>query len=110
MRAKATQDIWARRVAAWRQSGKSAEAFAEEHGLSDATLRWWSTRLRKVAVVPAKPEARLARVVVKEEAPQRGLPLVLEFARGLRIVVSGDTDRDALALVLDVLVGGEKAR
>ena len=60
-----TQAKWAVRVSEWRQSGKSAEEFAEGRGFEGSTLRYWSSRLKHGTdtVPPETPPVRMARVV-----------------------------------------------
>ena len=66
---------WEERVRAWRASGLPAEEFATSRGFAEATLKWWSYRLRKqqapkfielVPKVAAAPVAsRVAEIVVE---------------------------------------------
>src|SRR6266566_3565116 len=60
-----TQTKWAARVSEWRQSGKSAEEFAEGRGFEGSTLRYWSSRLKHGTdtVATETPPVRMARVV-----------------------------------------------
>lgn len=63
---------WARRVAAWRASGRTSTQFAEEQGFSRGSLRYWSSRLGRIAKAPianvaaakSEPRVAMARVVV----------------------------------------------
>jgi hypothetical protein len=38
---------WGELVAGWESSGRSAEEFASEHGISGKMLRWWKTELAR---------------------------------------------------------------
>lgn len=49
MRTKHTREKWADRVRAWRESGLSAEAFAEGKDYAASGLRWAASRLREEA-------------------------------------------------------------
>ena len=49
MRKKESQDVWERRVARWKKSGLSCEAFADREGVRPATLAWWRSELRRRA-------------------------------------------------------------
>jgi len=49
MRTKHTREKWAERVRAWRESGLSAEAFAEGKDYAASGLRWAASRLREEA-------------------------------------------------------------
>ena len=49
MRARESQEVWERRVARWKKSGLSCEAFADREGVRPATLAWWRSELRRRA-------------------------------------------------------------
>ena len=105
--------IWSKRVAEWRESGLTAAAYCEKHGVGLSALRHWSHRLGRRSAAPATGGAttvRLARIVsiaataatapTAEAGPRSSL--VLEV-RGARIMVDVGFDRVTLAEVLDVL-------
>lgn len=105
--------IWAQRVAEWRESGLTAAAYCEKHGVGLSALRHWSHRLGRRSTASATGGAttvRLARVVAiaatagmaptAEASPRPSL--VLEVG-GARIMVDVGFDRATLAGVLDVL-------
>ena len=109
---------WRERVAAWRTSGKTAEAFAKEGDFEATTLRYWASRL-KSRKAPASPTSDtpnrvpMARVVRRRsrstEAGQRrdeGTALVIAVGEA-RIVIGRDFDP---ALLRDVVaaLGGKK--
>lgn len=90
----ASSETWARRVAEWRASGKTAEAFASGRGFAGNTLRWWASRLGRRA--PAIVQ------VVRAAPPPRDA--ALELAVGdVRVLVRAGFDRALLAEVLGVL-------
>ena len=93
---------WREHVSAWRASGLAAHAFAKTLGVHASTLYYWSQRVSGAAPkrrsLPS-PAPRLARV---ERTSVARRDVVIETGR-LRICVSAETDRAALALVLDVL-------
>jgi len=90
----ASSEIWAKRVAAWRASGQSADEYAAGRGFAGSTLRWWSSHLGRRG--PA-----LVRVVPIAERPRDA---TLELSVGdVRVLVRADFDRGLLAEVLDVL-------
>ena len=101
----AAAETWAKRVEAWRASGKRAEEFSRREGYAASTLRWWASKLRHE--VPAAPEVRLARVVRTMTATPTAstvAAIVIEASpTGTRIAVGPGADRDTLAMVLDVL-------
>ena len=104
----AAAETWARRVEAWRASGKRAEEFSRREGYAATTLRWWASKLKHET--PAAPEVRLARVIrtgAATPAPSLASPaatIVVEVgAMGARVAVASGADRETLAMVLDVL-------
>jgi len=104
----ASAQVWAKRVAAWRASGASADAYAAGRGFAGATLRWWSSRLGREgtrAVHDERPttEVRMARVV-RAAAPPTAMGIVVEL-RGARVLVPVGADRATLEVVLAALGG-----
>lgn len=85
---------WRDRVASWRASGLTADEFCARHGGAPTTLRTWSSRLKRTA-----PAVRLMKVVATES--RRGT-LVVEIGDA-RVHVAATTDRELLAMVVDVL-------
>ena len=89
----ASSEIWAKRVAAWRASGQTADEYAAGRGFAGSTLRWWASHLGRrtpaiVQVVRATPARDAA----------------IELAVGdVRVLVRAGFDRALLAEVLDVL-------
>jgi hypothetical protein len=65
-----TEVKWSERVRGWRESGRTAEQFAEGQGFEASTLRYWASRLRakQAGSAPAgeppreTPRVRLVRV------------------------------------------------
>jgi len=77
--ASRTEEVWAQRVAAWRASGLSSEAFSRGREFTAGGLRHWAYLLRRrgvrrTAITGAKPRAakpariRLARVALARSA------------------------------------------
>jgi len=65
-----TTETWARRVEAWRASGKRAEEFSRHEGYAASTLRWWSSKLKHE--MPRAPEVvRKPRKPHRPESPTR---------------------------------------
>jgi transposase len=114
MRTKHTREKWADRVRAWRESGLSAEAFAEGKDYAASGLRWAASRLREEAAkqAPGRHRRMTGRpAAAKASGAPRFLPVrvrrspaieadvVIEVG-GARIRVSRGAD---LALVGDVV-------
>jgi len=103
--------MWAERIADWKASGLTSEAYCEGKPFTAGGLRHWAYLLRQVT--PRKPvalaEVRVARVVpVPRPAPAvTALPpapdaLFVEVGDA-RIAVRPGFDRATLAAVVEVL-------
>jgi hypothetical protein len=92
------RERWAERVAVWRASGRSATAFAAEHGLNAGTLRYYAKVLRREA--PTR-SVKLARVEVVRARDSES-PIELELG-GARVMVRRGFDRETLGELLDLL-------
>lgn len=95
--AKTSSRIWAEHVRGWRHSGRSAREYAARHGLSAATLYWWSSRLgRDKAAAPA----HFIEVSSPVVAPR---PLVVRVG-AVEITVDAGFDAQLLRDVITALV------
>jgi hypothetical protein len=100
---RTTEEIWAKRVEAWRASGEVADAFAQGKGYEGSTLRWWSSRLgraeqpRFVRLVPTASAAPAASV-------DAGVVVEVGYAR---VRVKAGFDAKLLAEVVAAL-GGDR--
>jgi hypothetical protein len=92
---------WAERVRAWRESGSTAEEFAQAGGYRAKLLVWWGSELdrRSRRKTPAKRKIVMARVRVSP-APQDALAVVVGDAR---VVVSRGFDAGLLRDVVAAL-------
>lgn len=107
--AGATAAVWTERVAAWKRSGLSAEAFAARYAVSPKTLAWWKWKL---ATPRVENSASLTLVPVRIAAPSAAAaegttPIEVEI-EGCIVRVRAGFDRAALAAVVDVLRGGRR--
>jgi transposase len=110
----ANTETWRRRVAEWRSSGQTAEAFSSGKGYAAGTLFWWSSRLGRASptVVSdmrgARSGVRLARVVRQattvspREAVLSGVSgeVVVELG-AMRIIVRNGADAATVGAVLE---------
>jgi len=109
-----TKFTWRRRVASWRASGQTADAFAAAHGLTASTLRWWSSQLkREVVATPATattPLVRMARVIrSRSSSTSRGSVVIDVLDLRTRVTVEAGVERDTLAAVFGALgIGGAR--
>jgi hypothetical protein len=105
-----TEQTWAERVAAWRESGLTSEGFSKGRGFKGNALRNWAWRMGLTKRRRPKPTVRLARVVrppppgttarIRGGGDDAGMALEVGTAR---IVVRAGFDRATLAALLDVL-------
>jgi hypothetical protein len=101
-----TSAIWKKRVAEWRASGKTAEAFSVGRGWSAQTLRWWSSRLGRKASAPVVRVAQLVRTTASSsDARGVGTVVVEELDARLRITIEAGADRDLVTTVLELVAG-----
>jgi hypothetical protein len=102
----AAEEKWSSRVSAWRSSGKTLREFSELEGLSASSLRWWSTRLKKLAAegeaTPAST-SKIAMARVHRVPPKRDAPRVFVEVAGARIVVERGFDVELLREVIRAL-------
>jgi len=100
-----TVETWKKRVASWRASGQTAEAFSEGRPWSPKTLRWWSSRLgREHARTP--PVIRVAQLVRSAPA-ERGAVVVEVLDARVRITVEAGAPAESVSAVLAILVPRE---
>jgi hypothetical protein len=115
--------VWVKRVQAWKGSGRSAAEFCQGKSFAEGTLRWWGSRLKRLedeeseataGATQGPAEVRLARVVRSQgqavaDEHSVGEVVVIESARhAMRIAVRRGTDRETLAMVVEVLgLGGQ---
>lgn len=97
-----TEDLWRGRVAAWRRSGLTVDAFCADKPFAASTLRWWSSRLRR-SPAPAFLELR-PRAAAHATPPAE---LVVEVG-SVRIRVASGFDPVLLGAVVAALAGGAR--
>jgi len=104
-----TVEIWKKRIASWRASGETAEAFSEGRPWSPKTLRWWSSRIGRGHVTsPAVVRvAQLVRASLPAERDRSGSIVVEALDTRLRITIEAGAERDTVAAVLSLLVRAE---
>ncbi len=108
---------WAELVSGWEASGESARAFADQRGVSEASLRWWKGELvRRNRREPARRSpgpgrsregVALAKVVREGEAAPCSIepvtaPMVIAIGPA-RILVEPDFDARLLRAVVHAL-------
>lgn len=104
---RASRDEWARRVERWRDSGLTAEEFANELDIKVSTLRYWGYKLGKAGVRPRKATHRVASQTspLVEVTPtiMTESRFELELRGGRRVCVPSGFDAGALKRLLAVL-------
>lgn len=119
MRTKHTREKWADRVREWRESGLTAEAFAEGKDYAASGLRWAASRLREEAKqAPGRRHRTGERTAAaKASGAPRFLPVrvrrspavesdVVVEVGGARIRVSRGADLAFVGDVVRALQGG----
>ncbi len=81
-------------VTAWRRSGLSQRAFCERLGIDGQRLARWAK------LIPEAPA--FAEVVVINESPKAGAPIIVELGSA-RVIVDHDVEDDHLARVLRIV-------
>jgi len=113
---------WARRVAAWKGSGLTSEAFCKGKPFTAGGLRYWAHKIRQER--PGKtdqPVIRIGRVLRRpgpvDAASKPAQPSVNEKVEAIvvevgavRVAVRPGFDRPTLAAVLDLLTTGGGTR
>ena len=109
-RKRRTKAEWIEEVRRWRHSGKTAVAYADEHGLHAGTLAAWGSKVRDV-VPAARGGANTSSflpVRVQASGVQDAVDSEIEIVltNGRRVRVGSAFRSDALARLLDVVEGG----
>jgi len=108
---------WSELVSAWGGSGQSAGVFAEQQGVSEASLRWWKGELARRnrrepprrSPGPGRNRAHVALVKVVREgelAPSSSEPMTSPVVIAIgpaRILVEHDFDARLLRAVVHAL-------
>jgi hypothetical protein len=87
---------WHERVAHWRSSGLSAEAYAHEHDIGLERLKYWARRVERGVVRPRMLPVRVSTVAASS-------PLELRSPSGWSLRVDGGVDAAWLAQLLQGL-------
>ena len=98
---KRTRAEWTRLVEEAQASELTKKAFAQQRGLSPATLSWWTSRLRREARAPAA----LVAVDIVDDAPACAADLRVELAGGRTVVVPAAFDASVLRRLVAALEG-----
>ena len=106
-----TVEKWKKRVADWRASGQTAEAFSTGRPWSASSLRWWSSRLRR-ETGPAAPTVIRVAQVIQASSPameRRGGSIVVEALDArVRITIDGDAPPETITAVLRTVLPLER--
>lgn len=104
---------WLSEVKRWRQSGQSAQEYAQAHDLDAGTLAWWASRLNKESgtrrVRRNKAEPAFLALQVHPR-PARGVEGTFEvlLVNGRCVRVSGDFDVERVSRLLAAAEGGSR--
>ena len=116
-----TRAQWRRLVSSWRRGGQTAEEFAKESGVVEATLRWWAWRLAQdgeleigaggrvglvpVRVVEAEGQASTGASDAAGDHARPGVAWMLRTSRGELRVYARTHCNDELHAAVAALVG-----
>src|SRR5947208_2221387 len=102
-----TTSTWQKRVAQWRASGETAEAFSAREGFAASTLRWWSSKLGRAkaerASIKMVQVVRTPAVAAAPPRPAAGAVVVELLEARARIIVEAGVDAATLKMVLATL-------
>jgi len=89
-RDNAKREQWRERIRQWRASGKSAEAFGREHGVSAAAVYWWSRTFKKQLATrtmsPPMPSVTFMPLAVRAATMEReSIEVVVRGGRRVRV-------------------------
>jgi transposase len=106
----ATDAKWMERIRQWKESGRTAEEFAQGQPFKASTLKWRAAEQRRAAEGgerygkgrAATGPIRMARVVARARSVAPGAGVVVEIA-GTRIALSHGFDPELLAEVVRAL-------
>ena len=114
--ARATREIWTKRIEEWKESGLSAKAFATPLGIRPRTLAWWRWKLeasrpsrnrrsKKASVAITRPTVTTISPLtfVEMTAPIATEALEVVLPTTARIRVRPGFDDATLGRLLDVL-------
>ena len=97
--ARASREVWTKRVAQWKASGLTAAEFARRHKVVEGSLKWWSWQLGAAGKKSTSPSP-LTFVEMTAAVQREAIELVVG---AIQIRVPADFDETALGKVLDVL-------
>lgn len=103
---------WAKRIAAWRQSGLAATAFCKRRGLNESSLRHWVKELRRRERVwrrtaggkpGRKPGSTMKFVTARLVGVGSTAPYELTLKGGRTLRIRGDFEEPALRRLVAAL-------
>jgi hypothetical protein len=107
---KTSREEWQKRVERWRDSGLSAEQFADELGINAGTLKFWGYKLgkEKRAVMARRPTEGAKAAPAPSFVEVRAQPSVasafeVELGNGRRLRVPTTFDASVLERLLPIL-------
>lgn len=116
-RAAVSRKEWRKRVARWKESGRTAKEFAADAGINPAMLYFWNYKLKYGDRLdkPAKPGTRSDAIVASlVEVPARAPVAVadvaapdgrfeVELGNGRRVRLAAGFDPEALRVLLAIV-------
>ena len=101
-----TAEEWSEMVDEWKASGRSAEDFAENKGVSESSLYTWRKRLRdnRAPLVMEEPQVGFVPVVVEDEVPPtESIGWRIQTRTGVVVSMNGPGAFEGLEVAIRVL-------
>jgi len=99
--AKTEQQVWARHIQQWKNSGLTAKAYAAREGIAMGTFYGWSVKYRKAQQAE---QARFIQVATVDAPESRSCCLEVRLGSDIVIPVEPGFDPDLLRAVVAALV------
>jgi transposase len=96
-------EVWAERIARWRESGLSTREFAARENLKSSTLGYWKWKLDCEARARAGSVKFVEVIGVAAAGSETAAPFELVCAGGRLVRVPASFDAGALGRLLDVV-------
>ena len=99
-----SNELWAKRVERWRESGLSVNEFADHICVNPKTLENWKYRLQRSGGVTGSVSSKGVEVLPFMEVTAQGRePFEVVMPSGMRVRVPMDFDGEALRRVLQAV-------
>lgn len=84
------QAQWREWIAQWQASGKTAEVFAREHGVSTSTVYWWRNQLQRQLPAVRPTQTQHTPTVTFVQIPLKAVRASAASREAIEVVLRGD--------------------